>query len=83
MRTARPALAGPKAAPPCKGIAANFLACGVDLATVKPRTLFVVADNVIGSVNLFEFVLGFFVAGVHVGVQLFGQPPKCLVDFGL
>lgn len=48
-----------------------FSAGSIDLAAVKPRPLFRVAEKIVGDRDLLEFLLGLLIAGVEVRVQLF------------
>src|SRR5262249_12091980 len=64
-------------------IEAARLAVLVDLAAVILRALFLVAQNLIGGVDLLEFLYRRGVALMRIGVMFFGELAEGLFDFGL
>jgi hypothetical protein len=51
--------------------------------TVIGTTFFVVAEHLVGLLDLLEALLGGLVARVDVGMELSGQPAVGLLDLGL
>src|SRR6185437_12180248 len=63
-------------------IEAARVALGVDFAGVEFGALVLVADHVIGRGDFLEALLGFFIAGMGVGMVLLGERAEGLLDFG-
>ena len=59
------------------------LALGVDLAAVEFSALLLVADDLVGGIDLGKLRLRLLVPGVLVGVVLLGELPIGALDLGL
>ena len=58
-----------------EGAAGARAVVGIDAGVAElivPRPLLLIAEHLVGLVHLFELLLGLFVAGVQIGVVLFG-----------
>ena len=64
-------------------IEAARIAVGVDLAGIEFGALVLVAQNVIGGGDFLEPLLGRFIAGMGVGMVLFGKVAERLLDLRL